>query len=161
MTVSDCAPVAALRVRGWRFAYRGLMPRAFLDALEPEWHAERTRERLARGGDGVDLVAERDGRVVGWVSWGPYRDGEATTGDSELYALYAEPDCVGTGVGRTLLETVLRDWGGRGRMLLWVVEGNTRARRFYERAGFRADGAREPYEAGGVEVPEVRYALGG
>ncbi|NMO37509.1 hypothetical protein HG826_28780 [Streptomyces sp. GMY01] len=47
---------------------------------------------------------------------------------------------------------------GRPRMFLWVLKGNTRARRFYERAGFRADGAEEPFEADGVTVPEVRYA---
>ncbi|MEV5463785.1 GNAT family N-acetyltransferase, partial [Streptomyces cellulosae] len=35
---------------------------------------------------------------------------------------------------------------------------NDRARRFYERAGFRADGAEEPFEVDGVAVPEVRYA---
>lgn len=48
-------------------------------------------------------------------------------------------------------------------MLLWVLEGNARARRFYERSGFRADGTEEPFEVDGVAVPEVRYAgrLGG
>lgn len=42
-------------------------------------------------------------------------------------------------------------------MLLWVLKGNARARRFYERAGFRPDGAEEPFEVEGVAVPEVRY----
>jgi RimJ/RimL family protein N-acetyltransferase len=42
-------------------------------------------------------------------------------------------------------------------MLLWVLKGNTRARRFYERQGFAADGAEEPFEVDGVPVPEVRY----
>lgn len=32
------------------------------------------------------------------------------------------------------------------------------ARRFYERAGFEADGTEEPFEADGVPVPGVRYA---
>ena len=42
-------------------------------------------------------------------------------------------------------------------MFLWVLKGNARARRFYVRAGFRADGAEEPFEVDGVGVPEVRY----
>lgn len=42
-------------------------------------------------------------------------------------------------------------------MFLWVLEQNTRARRFYEAAGFAADGTREPFEVADVEVPEVRY----
>jgi hypothetical protein len=43
-------------------------------------------------------------------------------------------------------------------MYLWVLRDNARARRFYERSGFRADGVEEPYEVAGVAVPEVRYA---
>jgi ribosomal protein S18 acetylase RimI-like enzyme len=42
-------------------------------------------------------------------------------------------------------------------MLLWVLKENTPARGFYERAGFRADGAEEPFEVDGAAVPEVRY----
>lgn len=38
-----------------------------------------------------------------------------------------------------------------------MLKENDRARRFYERAGFRADGAEEPFEVDGVAVPEVRY----
>ncbi|MCZ9346526.1 GNAT family N-acetyltransferase, partial [Streptomyces sp. TRM76130] len=44
------------------------------------------------------------------------------------------------------------------RMLLWVLRDNTRARRFYERAGFRADGGAGVFEVDGIPVPEVRYA---
>ena len=46
---------------------------------------------------------------------------------------------------------------GYERIRLWVVKGNTRARGFYERAGFTPDGAEEPYEVDGELVPEVRY----
>lgn len=40
---------------------------------------------------------------------------------------------------------------------LWVLKENAPARRFYERAGFAPDGAEEPFQVGGVLVPEVRY----
>lgn len=42
-------------------------------------------------------------------------------------------------------------------MYLWVLKGNVAARRFYERAGFGADGAEEAFEVDGVAAPEVRY----
>jgi RimJ/RimL family protein N-acetyltransferase len=38
-----------------------------------------------------------------------------------------------------------------------VLEANPRARRFYERAGWRPDGARKHYERWGVTAPEIRY----
>ncbi|WP_030856407.1 GNAT family N-acetyltransferase [Streptomyces sp. NRRL S-37] len=162
MTVDDCDRVAALRIRGWRHAYRGLVPQPYLDGLDIAADAERHRARLADGdGSVVNLVAETDGgELAGWAAFGPYRDGDVRTGDAELYALYLSPEHIGRGMGRTLLTEAVRRCAAAGheRMYLWVLKGNTRARRFYERAGFGADGAEEPFEVTGVLVPEVRYA---
>jgi GNAT superfamily N-acetyltransferase len=160
MTHADCDRVSEIRVLGWQFAYRGLMPQPFLDALSPTADAERRRARFAQGdGSVVNLVASLGDEVVGWAAHGPYRDGEVRTEDAELYAIYLDPQHLGTGVGRALMQEALRQCAARGhdRVYLWVVRGNARARRFYERAGFRADGTEEPYEVEGVAVPEVRY----
>ncbi|MFF7788658.1 GNAT family N-acetyltransferase [Streptomyces sp. NPDC007991] len=162
MTLADCEHVAEIRVRGWQSAYRGLMPQSYLDGLGVAQDAERRRGHLTQAGAGVvNLVAEDiGGEVVGWACHGPYRDGQLLTSDAELYALYVHPDRVGHGAGQALLaESVTRcAAAGHGRMLLWVLKGNGRARHFYERAGFHADGAEEPFEVEGVMVPEVRYA---
>ncbi|MFF3445598.1 GNAT family N-acetyltransferase [Streptomyces sp. NPDC002667] len=160
MTLADCARVAEIRVRGWQSAYEGLIPQTYLDGLSVTADAERRRRRLEEGdGSVVNLVAERDGSVAGWACHGPHRDGEVRAGDVELYAIYVHPDLLGRGVGQALLRESVRRCAAAGheRMLLWVLEENTRARRFYERAGFRPDGAEEPFEADGVAVPEVRY----
>ncbi|MEU0947936.1 GNAT family N-acetyltransferase [Streptomyces canus] len=160
MTLADCDRVSEIRIRGWQSAYRGLMPQPFLDALSVKEDAERRRARFGRGGGSVvDLVVERDGDILGWACHGPYRDGEQRTEDAELYAIYVDARRFGSGLGRALLQESVRRCtrAGHPRMLLWVVKGNTRARRFYERRGFFADGAEEPYEVDGVPVPEVRY----
>ncbi|MET8782770.1 MULTISPECIES: GNAT family N-acetyltransferase [unclassified Streptomyces] len=159
MALADCGRVAEIRIRGWQSAYRGLMPQPYLDALSVAEDAERRRAHFL-GGDGrvVNLVAERDGEIVGWAAHGPYRDGEVRTSDSELYAIYLDPAHLGSGIGRALLETAVQQRAPmHARMFLWVLEENVRARRFYERAGFRADGAEEPFDVDGVAVPEVRY----
>ncbi|WP_406442632.1 GNAT family N-acetyltransferase [Streptomyces sp. NBC_00631] len=158
MTLDDCCRVSEIRVRGWQYAYRGLMPQPFLDGLSAERDAERRRARFRDGRDGVtELVAVRDGTIVGWAAHGPYREGETRTGDAELYAIYLDEAHLGTGAGRALLATVLEQCAGYARVYLWVLKENARARRFYEIAGFVADGAEEPYEVDGVPVPEVRY----
>ncbi|MFF8726376.1 GNAT family N-acetyltransferase [Streptomyces sp. NPDC015171] len=161
MAFADCDRVSEIRVRGWQHAYRGLMPQPYLDRLSVAADAERRRARFAQGdGQVVNLVAERDGVVLGWAAHGPYRDGDTLTDDAELYAIYVDPAHVGGGIGRALLAAPVERCGARGRMLLWVLKENAPARRFYERAGFRADGAEEPFETDGVPVPEVRYARG-
>jgi ribosomal protein S18 acetylase RimI-like enzyme len=81
-------------------------------------------------------------------------DGEV----GELYALYVTPDWWSEGVGRSLMDAVLaalRD--DYQRVVLWVLADNTRARRFYGKAGFAPDGAANEMPALGGVV-EVRYA---
>ncbi|MGA5420118.1 GNAT family N-acetyltransferase [Streptomyces lavendulocolor] len=159
MVEADCEAVAEVRVRGWRFAYDGLIPAWYLRAMTVEADAATRRKHFARdGARHTHLVAERAGSVVGWACHGPNRDGSAT-GDGELYALYARPDQLSTGVGRALMdETAARATAeGYPALRLWVLRDNVRARRFYERAGFVPDGAEEPWHVAGVTVPEVRY----
>jgi ribosomal protein S18 acetylase RimI-like enzyme len=163
MTLADCGRVAEIRVGGWQSAYRGIIPQSYLDAMSVAQDAERRRfhfqENLRSDGKVVNLVAVTDGEVIGWVCHGPCRDLEVPNGDAELYAIYVHPDRFGSGAGRALIEESVRRCtaAGHPRLYLWVLEENARARRFYERSGFRPDGAREPFEVAGVEVPEVRY----
>lgn len=42
---------------------------------------------------------------------------------------------------------------------LWVLEDNPRARRFYEREGWRPDGGRREEEFFGVPTTEVSYRI--
>ncbi|MGW1816097.1 N-acetyltransferase family protein [Streptomyces sp. NPDC002125] len=163
MTFDDCAAVAEIRVRGWQTAYAGMIPQAYLDAMDIAEDAERRRAHLTAEGGGVDLVAgPPDAPVTGWACYGPCRDEDTGPGTAELYALYVHPARTGTGTGRALLAEVtaraLAD--GFGSITLWVLKDNARARRFYEHAGFRPDGAEETFEAGGATVPEVRYVRG-
>ncbi|MFD6279678.1 GNAT family N-acetyltransferase [Streptomyces sp. NPDC060209] len=160
MTLADCAAVADIRVRGWRHAYAGLIPQAYLDAMDVVQDAERRRAYLTADGGPVNLVTEApDATVTGWACYGPCGDGTGRQERGELYALYVRPDRIGTGTGRSLLTevTARAQAGGFGEMTLWVLKENVRARRFYERSGFRPDGAEETFEAGGAMVPEVRY----
>jgi GNAT superfamily N-acetyltransferase len=170
MTAEDIDAVAELRVRAWQSAYEDLLPRPFLDAMSVEEDAARRREMFAKAdATVVNLVTESaDGTATGWAALGPNRPGGAHTSAehrptecAELYAIYVLPGLVGTGLGRALMDSCLERAAQRGfvRVLLWVIEGNTRARRFYERAGFAPDGREDTYEMDGqgTHIPIVRY----
>ncbi|WP_223766646.1 GNAT family N-acetyltransferase [Streptomyces huiliensis] len=164
MTDADVDTVAEIRVAGWREAYRGLVPDAYLDAMDPTADAATHRARRAAAeSPAVELVAESpaDG-VTGWVCLGPCRDTDLPAPAGELYALYVRPALIGTGVGRALCAAALESARERGdaRLGLWVLRENARARRFYARAGFAADGAERVDPVDGEPLREVRYVRG-
>ena len=75
-----------------------------------------------------------------------------------MYALYVTPDWWSTGTGRSLMSravAALTD-AAYERAVLWVLEANARARRFYEK-GWVPDGASNGLDGLGGVV-EVRYA---
>jgi len=105
----------------------------------------------------ASFVAEIDGEIAGFVGVGPSRDADA---EGELYTIYVDPAHWGTGIGRELIqagEDRMRELGFR-QVILWVLDGNDRAQRFYEDAGWSADGERRTIEFAGQSLPEVRYA---
>jgi ribosomal protein S18 acetylase RimI-like enzyme len=151
-TPEDAEAVARVHLETWRVAYRDVFPR---EALE-DFSAERVARRAEMHRQAPPIVAEVDGKIVGFVSVGRANDDDA---DGELYAIYVHPDHWDRGLGRELIaagEQRLRELGHE-HAVLWVLQDNPRARRFYELAGWTLDGSRRPIEIFGVEVPEIRY----
>ncbi|MFL5798059.1 MAG: GNAT family N-acetyltransferase [Actinomycetota bacterium] len=160
---SDAEAVAAVHVHGWQWGYRGLIPDGILDGLDVSERADRWRTIMTSEDRTASVyLAERGGRVVGFVSCGPARelnaDDEST---GEVYAIYQEPDVAGTGVGRALFRRAVEDLWNRGfdRAVLWVLETNALARRFYEREGWHTDGATKTENFQGFALHELRYTF--
>jgi GNAT superfamily N-acetyltransferase len=162
-TPADLPAIAEIRIRSWQAAYRGTVPQDYLDRLDPAAELQRRRGRPLDG----QFVAEHGGRPVGWLYVGPYRadEGEQLPGPTcgEIGAIYLLPDLVGHGVGRALMAYGLGELGrlGLSPVLLWVLAANTHARRFYEKAGFHADGTSAEFAVGGATLPELRYRYDG
>jgi threonine dehydratase len=157
----DADAVGAVHVRAWQAAYRGLLPDDYLANLTVAqraayWADVLTRASRRRGG--ARFGAEQDGRVAGFILVGAASE-DAASQTGEVHALNVDPDYWGGGIGRTLLEAGvghLRN-SGFAEAILWVLPGNARARRFYEAAGWRHDGAHRRQDVLGVEVDETRY----
>jgi ribosomal protein S18 acetylase RimI-like enzyme len=157
-TPADAAVLSQLNVAAWRWAYRDLVDVDYLASLDPVtrtpmW-AERLASTLAR-----TAVAERAGRIVGYVTYGPAQDADATPAVGHVFAIYVDEHAQGTGVGQVLMIHALHDLAtdGRTEATLWVLETNTLARRFYERGGWRTDGTTQDEHLGGASLHEVRY----
>ena len=153
----DARAVAEVHVRTWQAAYRQVLPLDRLDAVTagqrvPLW------ERLLANPELSTFVAEQDDRIVAFVNVGPGREPGA---DGELYAIYALPEAWGTGAAHDLMAAGLAELraAGHATAVLWVLEDNPRARRFYEREGWTCDGARKQEQFLGTDLDEIRYAI--
>jgi GNAT superfamily N-acetyltransferase len=78
--------------------------------------------------NGQVIVAEVDGKVAGFA---------AVVG-GELDGLFVEPDLWGLGIGKALVDAATHEARRKGYAL--TVIANPRARRFYEKCGFSAEG---------------------
>lgn len=156
--------VAELHVRSWQEAYSGLMPAEFLAALDPRDRAGRYRFE-SEDGPTTLLAVEGEGgeeALLGFASFGRSRD-EDLPDHAEVAALYVDPTRHRGGVGRLLMAEARRRLAAEGyeEAFLWVLDGNDRAREFYEREGWVADGARReenPYDIVS-NVSRLRRAL--
>jgi GNAT superfamily N-acetyltransferase len=158
----DARPVAEVHVASWQHAYRGLLPDDYLERLSVDDREAMWREAFADPDQASGaFVAEIDGRIVGFASFGPSRDEEIPERTGEVPAIYVDPAVLGTGVGRELFEAAtiaLRD-AGFARATLWVLEANALARRFYEKAGWAWNGSVGTHLFDCANEPVVRYAV--
>ncbi|WP_309647165.1 GNAT family N-acetyltransferase [Nocardioides sp.] len=142
-TAADAEALAHLHLDVWDDAYTGLMPQSILDDRRDETEARVERWRTILTGDHSTVVAEDDEGLVGFASSGPGRDADVDT-ELELWALYVRARLWGTGVGYALFSEAIGDRAA----YLWVLAGNERSIRFYERQGFRLDGTSDEHEHG-------------
>ena len=159
----DAAAIARLHIRTWQVAYRGQLPDVFLEALDAEidqrtsrwqgWIADATSHRW------VQLVAQDRDRLVGFVTFGPSGDEPVDPRIGEVYAIYVDPSHWDRGYGRALFAAAVRGLtdAGFSEATLWVLDTNTCARRFYEIAGWLADGTAKTEHRGNTQLREVRY----
>lgn len=161
-TEADAEAIGRVHVRAWQAAYRGILPAAYLDALDVRQRARFWRREITTlPQDRRPWVAVGDPGIVGFVVAGPARDDDLEPRMAEVYAIYVDPDCWSTGVGRTLMQHQLAFLRRRGRSeaVLWVLADNARAIGFYEGGGWARDGESRTLTIGGQEIVEVRYRI--
>ena len=154
-TSEDVEAIAALHVAGYESTYRGMVPDAVIDSRPIELRRRVWGERLAAPGQReFVLVAELEGEIAGFSS------GRVATaeegGDGERIGcwenLYLRPDVVGSAnslkVGFALHQATLDGLAACGfdEAVNFVIEGNDRARRFFEAVGWKPDGAQRVTE---------------
>jgi ribosomal protein S18 acetylase RimI-like enzyme len=180
-SAADAPQIAAVMRASWRAAYEGIIAPEVIDRVTAPDGGARVRQsfRTRPWQKAIAAVAAQPGSprkrdaaddIVGYAFFGPELDvlgapwphPLSTAGQqgrvAELYSLYVHPAWWSTGTGRDLMDRVLATMSAAGYLsvMLWVLRDNSRARRFYERAGFAPDGADHALDGLGG-VTEIRY----
>src|SRR5450631_3407347 len=139
-TQFDIDEIAMLQVKTWQVVYRGHMPDAFLDGLDPSERAAMWSNVIAQPATLV-LVAIAGETLVGFCSLLPSRDADASSADGEIAAIYVDPTVWRSGIGTALIDAAVESARRRGfcDVGLWVLISNSSARAFYEVRGFKTD----------------------
>jgi GNAT superfamily N-acetyltransferase len=144
---ADASALRELHVLSWADAYVSLLTPAFYRERLSR-HRERDWTSLIRGqqeaGGGVLVARGADG-LLGLCQYGPSEDDDELSANvGHIHRLYVHPVVHRHGVGRVLLLAAAERLTALSprRLTLWVLENDPRARAFYERLGWRADGAR-------------------
>jgi len=119
---------------------------------EPSVCRWRLRLEVDETGSRVAAALDVTGENIGLAAAGVTRDPDAPTA-WELYSINVVAQQQGSGVADDLMQAT----AGDRDMTVWVVADNARAHRFYDRHGFRTEGATRVHEVTGAsEMRMVR-----
>lgn len=135
--------------KSWQETYPTLVGEDYLAAMT----LEKCQKNALRWRDNI-LVAKDGERVVGFAGYGAYRD-DTMPGCGEVYAIYLLAEYHGQGIGYRLMNAAMEELREYPKIALWVLRGNNRAIRFYEKYGFTFDGA-ELETTLGIPCTELR-----
>ncbi|MBQ9130966.1 MAG: GNAT family N-acetyltransferase, partial [Clostridia bacterium] len=119
--------------KSWQETYRGLMEGSYLEGVT----LERCQAMARTWTDNI-LVAKDGCKVIGFAAYGPCRD-EDLSDCGEVFAIYLLAEYHGQKVGYELMNAAFEKLKEYEKIVVWVLKGNEKAIKFYERYGFRFD----------------------
>ncbi|WP_435737998.1 GNAT family N-acetyltransferase [Cellulosimicrobium sp. PMB13] len=126
--VDDVPAIQAVGLLTWPRTYLPFTaPDHVVASLATWWTADAVRAAVVHD---LTVVSEVEGRVTGMATLGRIR------GEHVIWRIYVVPEQHRTGTGAALMRAVLEAVPEHEDVLVELVEGNERARSFYERFGF-------------------------
>ena len=136
-TVDEIDGKGYVHYKSWQETYAGLIDPEYLKNITEE----KCKAMAYKWTDNI-LVAKDGDKVIGFVAYGKYR--EKTLSDcGEIFAIYVLAKYYGQKVGYELMNAAFKKLAEYKKIAVWVLKGNERAIKFYERYGFRFDGTEQ------------------
>ncbi len=160
-TVTDAEAIAAIRIEGWRTTYRGMIPDSYLNEMdmnENVLHWRTILQALPVKEDSLCVyVAVSEDEIVGFVSAMKLSEPKLDR-DGEINAIYIRPQWQRCGIGKRMLHKAARSLQAMGctSCVIWVIDGNSQARNFYEELGGEIL-IEQDFSWDGLDLTEVGY----
>ena len=151
--LDNISTISHVYEESWKQAYKGLIPQDYLDSI-PKGHWVNA----LKSGIWKNMIMLDGKQIVGTAAYCASRD-EKLKDWGEIVSIYLLPEYIGKGYGKKLFQRVLNALIAEGykAIYLWVLEGNSRAMKFYEAFGFQANGVYLEDCIGGKKVREIQY----
>jgi ribosomal protein S18 acetylase RimI-like enzyme len=157
-TELDAENITVMHIKSWQETYKDIIDQVYLDDL-PNKFEERLKFRqdiLSKKDQAIHLVAEKDGKIIGFCDASFIREYEGAKG--EVYAIYLLKEYQGSGIGKKLFQQAVEFLfaNNLAPFVVLVLKDNLPSRKFYEKnGGVEID--METIEIDGKTYEEVRY----
>ena len=142
VTDEDIDGKAYVQWKSWHETYTGLVHPSYMERVTPELCLDRSRRYPQNM-----LVAKDGDKVIGFVGYGAYRE-DTLPDHGEIFSIYVLAEYQGQKVGYSLMNAAFEKLAAYKKIAVWVLKGNDRAIKFYERYGFRFDGTEKEVKLG-------------
>lgn len=132
--LKDAEGMGYVHYKSWLETYTGLINQEYLDKISVNSRIEAAKKMLES-----TLIAEVDGNVVGFACYHKCR----STGFEEygeISAIYILKKYHKNGIGKMLMDKCFEKLSKYKGIVLWVLDTNKNAIKFYENYGFSLDG---------------------
>ena len=131
--IDDAEVVGFVHSTAWKQAYTDVFPEEYLNVDTPDKRKQEFLEACKNKNAAYYLMYE-DKKAIGIL-----KVIDITSNDCEISSFYILNDFRNKGYGKQAV-AYLKDAFGTGRIQLWVLEENVKARHFYENNGFKNTG---------------------
>jgi GNAT superfamily N-acetyltransferase len=170
-TLEDIPKISFIHARTWKKAYKGYISQEYLDNITDDRWVLPFTKALSENIHEAAIISTDDGKDTGCITYGKARIGASCLGNDscgnccdtcgEIYSLYVLPEYWSTQQGYRLTNFALNRLHLKGmrQCYIWVLKDNVRAKRFYERYGFKNLNVTANFLLNELKLTEEKYFI--
>ncbi len=160
--LSDAQSIVEVNVSTWESTYEGILADEYLNNLLYEKTEQAIKNIIIKSSDDkrfIFVAEDSTSGVIGFASCGRVRE-TYNSFKGELYSVYIVKSYQNKGIGKLLCNCVMEKLKENDLfpMIIWVLEKNVHACKFYELTGGKIIGERY-MQIGSEEYKELAYGF--